>query len=79
MGVYFKREKQRKKFNLKRTLDLTCIKLEKRCTTINQDTPIPWNYFKDMIKLSIDEGNCVMFNKKCYKQIDGLTIGGSVS
>lgn len=32
-----------------------------------------------MTKLCIEDGNYVTFKGKCYKQIDGLTIGGSVS
>lgn len=32
-----------------------------------------------MIKFCINEGNYVTYNNKYYQQIDGLTIGGSVS
>lgn len=53
--------------------------LQKRWTTIEQHTPIPWNDFRTMVKLCIEDGNYITFDNKFYKQMDGLTIGGSVS
>ena len=53
--------------------------LQQRWPIIEQHTPIPWNEFKAMVKLCIEDGNYIMFDNKFYKQMDGLTIGGSVS
>lgn len=53
--------------------------LHKRWDLIKEVTPVPWSFFKELVKFCVDETNYVMFDKKVYKQQDGLTIGGSVS
>lgn len=53
--------------------------LEKRKNQIQNITKIPWRNFMIMIDFCINKANYFCYNKKTYKQRNGLIIGGPIS